>query len=110
MENFDIIYEFRLLAKKLSNRNFALVFVANTLIINIISFFLIYVLSGSATMTLSPAGTVRVSYALSFLVIASVVTALVVFLERLYFYRFRIKISEISANKPADKRHNDGER
>ena len=107
---FSVFALERLLGKKLINRNFAFVFVANTLIINIVSFFLIYVLSGSATMTLTPNGAIRVSYALSYLVISCVVAILVVFVERLYFYRFRIKISDITAKHTSENDKGNGEK
>lgn len=107
---FSVFALERLLGKKLNKGNFAFVFVTNTLIINIVSFFLIYVLSGSATMTLSTNGAIRVSYALAYLVIACLTTLLTVFLERLYFYRFRINISEIPSDKTDEQNSDNGEK
>lgn len=105
---FSVFALERLLGKSLCLRNFLFVFVTNTLIINIASLFSVYVLSGSATMPLSTANGIKLSYSSAFLVISSVITCLLVLLERFYFYRLRIHISDQKKNDPAAK-SNDNE-
>ena len=100
---FSVFALERLLGKSLYLRNFLFVFVTNTLIINISSLFSVYVLSGSSTMPLSTVSGIKLSYSVAFLVISSVITCLLVLLERFYFYRLRIHISEQKKNEPTSK-------
>ncbi len=91
---FSVFALERLLEKRLYLRNFLFVFITNSLIVNIVSLFLIYVLSGSATMPLSTANGIKLSYSSAYLVISSVIACLLVFIERFYFYRLRIHVSD----------------
>ena len=89
----------RLLGKKLCLRNFLFVFVTNSIIVNIIGMFLIYVFSGSATMPISIANGIKLSYSLSYLLITALCACGVVLAERFYFYRLRIAVSEPKKDK-----------
>lgn len=100
---FSVFALERLLGKSLCVRNFLFVFVTNTLIINIAALFSIYVLSGAATMPLSTVNGIKLSYSSAFLVISSVITSLLVLVERFYFYRLRIHVSEQKKNDIAKK-------
>ena len=95
---FSVFALERLLGKRLCLRNFLFVFVTNTIIVNLISLFLIYVLSGSATMPLSTVNGIKLSYSSAYLVISSVITCIVVFAERFYFHRLRIHVSDTKTN------------
>ena len=105
---FSVFALERLLGKSLCIRNFLFVFVTNTLIINIASLFSIYVLSGSATMPLSTTNGIKLSYSSAFLVISSIITCILVLIERFYFYRLRIHIADQKKNDPPVK-SNDNE-
>jgi Ni/Fe-hydrogenase subunit HybB-like protein len=100
---FSVFALERLLGKSLCVRNFLFVFVTNTLIINIVSLFSIYVLSGAATMPLSTVNGIKLSYSSAFLVISSIVTCLLVLVERFYFYRLRIHVSDQKKNDNIQK-------
>lgn len=107
---FSVFALERLLGKSLCVRNFLFVFVTNTLIINIVSLFSIYVLSGAATMPLSTVNGIKLSYSSAFLVISSIVTCLLVLVERFYFYRLRIHISDQKKNENSQKADNNEKR
>ncbi len=107
---FSVFALERLLGKSLCVRNFLFVFVTNTLIINIVSLFSIYVLSGAATMPLSTVNGIKLSYSSAFLVISSIVTCLLVLVERFYFYRLRIHVSDQKKNENSQKADNNEKR
>ena len=96
---FSVFALERLLGKKLSLRNFLFVYVTNSIIVNIIGMFLIYVFSGSATMPISISNGIKISYSLSYLLITSICACAVVLVERFYFYRLRIAVSEHKKEK-----------
>ena len=106
---FSVFALERLLGKSLYVRNFLFVFVTNTLIINIASLFSIYVLAGAATMPLSTANGIKLSYSTAFLVVSSVITCILVLVERFYFSRLRIHISDQKKTEP-NKQVNDDEK
>lgn len=103
---FSVFALERLLGKSLCVRNFLFVFVTNTLIINIAALFSIYVLSGGATMPLSTVNGIKLSYSAAFLAISSVITCILVLIERFYFYRLRIHISDQKKNDTAKNTDN----
>ena len=107
---FSVFALERLLEKSLCVRNFLFVFVTNTLIINIAALFSVYVLSGSATMPLSTVNGIKLSYSSAFLVVSSVITCLLVLVERFYFYRLRIHISDQKKNENTEKSNDNGAR
>ncbi len=107
---FSVFSLERLLGKSLCLRNFLFVFVTNTLIINIATLFSVYVLSGAATMPLSTVNGIKLSYSSAFLVVSSVITCLLVLVERFYFYRLRIHISDQKKNESIEKSDDNGAR
>lgn len=98
---FSVFALERLLSKRLCLRNFLFVFVTNAILVNIVSLFIIYILSGTATMPITIANGIKVSYSLSYLCISFVITCVFVLVERFYFYRLRIKVTD---NKDKPKR------
>ena len=104
---FSVFALERLLAKKLSLRNFAFVFVTNTIIVNVKSLFITYCVAGTASMPLSTSNGIRLTYSVIYLVISMIVTAILVCVERFYFYRLRISVSD--SPKTKDENNNSGE-
>jgi len=89
---FSVYILERLISKKLSLRNFVFVFVTNTILINVIGFFLMFCLSSNASMTITDVNGIHVHFSLLYILISTVAALGVAFVERFYFDRFRIYV------------------
>ncbi len=91
---FSVFALERLLAKKLNLRNFLMVFVTNTLIINLVGLFVMFCVTSAKTLSLTTQNGVSINLALVYLTITSVLSVICVLVERFYFYRLRIGVKD----------------
>lgn len=100
---FSVFALERLLSKKLNLRNFAMVFVTNTICINIVGLFVMFCVSGTSVMPLSTENGLNINYSLVYLTVTSVVSIFVVLAERFYFYTLRIGVTDDKKKSNNDK-------
>jgi len=91
---FSVFLLERLLSKRFCLHNFLFIFVTNTLAINIISIFFFYSFSGETVMRLSQNTGVRTTHTVAYLAMSTVVAFVGVFIETLYFNRFRVGLKD----------------
>lgn len=103
---FSVFALERLLAKKLNLRNFLMVFVTNTLAINLVGLFVMFCITSAKTFSLSTKEGISINLALVYLTITSVLAVICVLVERFYFYRLRIGVKD---RKNIDSDNNQGE-
>lgn len=96
---FSVFALERLLTKTLKLRNFLMVFVTNTILINLLGLFIMFCLSGAKVMPFSVAAGININFTLVYLTITFVLSVILVILERFYFYRLRIGIHDKAPEK-----------
>ncbi len=82
----------RLLKKRLCLRNFLMVFVTNTICINIVGLFFMFCFSPKAVMPMTTNSGLNLKYSFIYLTLVSVIAIIAVIIERFYFYRLRIGV------------------